>query len=398
MLTRTAQNLALLLLANFLLLHCSSPAKLVETGSYDTAIQLAVQKLAGKEKKKAIHVQALQEAFTKATQRDMDRAEKLKASGRPEDWEQVYEIYRVIEDRQARIEPLLPLVDENGKKASFRFVHTDELTREAREEAAAFLYRDAQRLMELARNHRDRPAAREALSQLDKISRYYRVYQDRDALMNEARILATTFVLVELQNRAPVILPAGLEEELLQLGFGNQQGQWRVFHSRPQEGIQYDYRASYLLLNIQSSPGTVSERQYEESREIEDGFNYVLDEKGNVKKDTAGNDIKVPKKVLIKALVLENYQSKAARIAGRLELYDFRTHSIIDIQDLGAEAIFENYAATFRGDERALSAETRKRIGNRPQPFPSDEFLILEAARRLKPILLDKLERTSLLR
>lgn len=394
----TIRQLLLLFLGSTLLLHCSSPAKLVETGSYDTAIQLAVQKLAGKERKKATHVLALQEAFSKATQRDMERAEKLKASGRPEDWEQVYDIYHQIEARQNRIEPLLPLVDENGKKASFLFVHTEELTREAREEAAAFLYADALRLMELARNNRDRPAAREAMNQLDKITRYYRVYRNRDALMEEARVLGTTFILVELQNRAPVVLPSGLEEELLQLGFGNQQGQWRVFHNSPQEGIQYDYRASYLLMNIQVSPGTVNERQFEESREIEEGFNYVLDEKGNVKKDTAGNDIKVPKKVLIKAAVLENYQSKAARLSGKLELYDFRTHSIIDIQDLGAEAVFENYAATFRGDERALSAETRKRIGNRPQPFPSDEFLILEAARRLKPVLLDKLGRTSLLR
>lgn len=376
---------------------CSSPSKLVDTGDYDQAIQLAIQRLAGKKEKKEIYVQVLEEAFAKVTARDMEAAERFKASGRPEDWEKVYEIYRRIEDRQSRVEPLLPLVDRSGRKAEFLFVRTETLKKEAREESAAFLYRDAQRLLDLARRNRDRPAAREALQQLERIDKYFRVYRDRDVLMAEARQLGTTFVLVHMENRAPVILPAGLEQEIMQLGFGNQQGSWKVFHSERQSGVEYDYRVTYSLLDVQASPGVVKEREYEETKEIEDGFNYVLDERGNVKKDSLGNDIKVPKKVLIKAWVLENYQHKMVRMAGRLEFFDYRTGTLIDVQDLGAEAIFENYASTFRGDERALSADTRKRIGNRPMPFPTDEILLLDAGRKLKPLIREKLERTKLL-
>jgi hypothetical protein len=387
-----------LYIALWLLLYaCYTPAKLLERGDYDAAIQLSVNQLAGKKEKKEVYVAALEESFAKATQRDMERAERLKSSGRPEDWQQVYQIYRGIDARQALIEPLLPLVDRSGKKANFRFVRTDELAKEAREESAAFLYRDALRLMDLARRNRDRNAAREALQQLEKIEQYYRSYRDRDALMAEARVLATTFVLVNMENRAPVILPAGLEQEILQLGFGNQQGQWRVFHSSPQEGVRYDFQVTYELLSVEVSPGMVKERQYEDTREVDDGFSYVLDERGNVKKDTAGNDIKIPKTKIIKALVLENYQFKSARLGGRLVFFDNRTNSLVEVQDLGAEAIFENYASTFKGDEKALSEDTRRRIGNRPLPFPSDEYMVLEAARRLKPVLRDKLERTRLL-
>ena len=71
---------------------CSSPSKLVDTGDYDQAIQLAIQRLAGKKEKKEIYVQVLEEAFAKVTARDMEAADRFKASGRPEDWEKVYEI------------------------------------------------------------------------------------------------------------------------------------------------------------------------------------------------------------------------------------------------------------------------------------------------------------------
>lgn len=376
---------------------CSSPSKIIESGNYDYAIDLAVRRLAGKAEKKEMLVAALEEAFEKATQRDMDRAAQLKDSGRPEDWEQVYDIYRRVENRQQKIEPLLPLVDRSGKKAVFRFVRLDDLQKEAREAAATSLYDDALRLMEISRREGDKESARRAMGQLERIGQYYRSYRDRDALMAEARDLGTTYIFVRMENRAPVILPVGLESEILQLGFGNQRERWRVFHTFPEEGRTYDYQVTYELLDVQVSPEIVREREYEESREVQDGFVYVLDERGNVKKDTAGNDIKTPKMVAVKAFILENYQQKIARVSGRLVFADLRNQTIMESQDLGAESVFENYASTFRGDQRALSEDSRRRIGNRPQPFPSSEYLVYEAAKRLKPLIRAKLEQTPLL-
>lgn len=379
-------------------LSCSSPAKILETGRYDDAIDLSVRRLAGRAKKKEALVAVLEEAFEKVTLRDMDRAAQLKESGRPEDWEQVYAIYRNVERRQEKIAPLLPLVDESGKKAVFRFVKLDDLQKEAREEAAASLYNDALRIMEIARRTGDKDAARRAMGQLERISQYYRSYRDREILMEEARILGTTFVLVVMENRAPVILPIGLEADILQLGFGNQRDRWRIFHTIPEEGRVYDYQVAYMLMNVEASPEVVRERQYEESKEVQDGFVYVLDERGNVKKDTAGNDVKTPKMVRVKAFVTEQIQYKMIRLSGRLVFSDLRNSTVIETQDLGAESVFEHYASTFQGDPRALGEDSKRRIGNRPIPFPSDEYLLYEAAKRLKPLIRAKLEQTALLR
>lgn len=390
----TVKNIALVCFSALLLLtSCASADKLVETGNYDQAIDLAIRKLAGKKNKKVKYVEALELAFAQATERDMRAADRLKADGDQANWEKVNDIYRRISRRQEAISPLLPLIDKEGIKADFQFVRVEGLERESREKAAAALYDRARDLLDMGRNG-DRVAAREAYNELDRISKYYRTYRDREQLMNLAMELGTTYILVSMENRAPVVLPAGFEAEITRFGVRDLDSKWSVYHNRKDPAIDYDYQAIMRLTDIQMSPEVVKERQYEDAKEIEDGFQYVLDANGNVAKDTLGNDIKIPRKVIVRAQVLEVYQSKVAAISGRIDLIDARSRELIDSETVAAEAVFENYASTFRGDERALSKESRRRIGNQPQPFPTDEDLILTAAEHIKPVVKDKISRT----
>ncbi len=46
------------------------------------------------------------------------------------------------------------------------------------------------------------------------------------------------------------------------------------------------------------------------------------------------------------------------------------------------------------GDQRALSKDSRARIGNRPLPFPPDSDMLMQAADRLKPNIRDELRRS----
>ena len=151
------------------------------------------------------------------------------------------------------------------------------------------------------------------------------------------------------------------------------------------------------LTDIAVSADLIKEREYVDDKTIEDGWEYVLDGKGNVRKDSAGNDIKIPKKVLIKARVFESYQSKAAHVGGKLEFYDNIDREIIQTEPLAVDAIFENYAAKFDGDKRALSEDSKKKIGNQPRPFPSSESLVLQAADMLKPVIKDKIARSRIM-
>jgi hypothetical protein len=228
-----------------------------------------------------------------------------------------------------------------------------------------------------------------------KIGTYYRDYKDRRELMNQARDLGVSRILVAIENAAPVVLPRAFEQELERMSLRDLNKDWREYYLQPVQGITFDYKVVMKITQINVSPSLVKEREYEDAKEIEDGFEYVLDERGNVRKDSLGNDIKVPKKVFIRAQVLETYQHKAAAVAGHLEFIDLRTRGLIDSKPLAAEAVFENYASTFRGDKRALSEESKRRIGNRPLPFPSEESLLLDAANRLKPVIRQNIERAN---
>jgi len=372
---------------------CTSIEKLVDTGQYDKAIYYATNKLSGAKVNKVEYVKGLETAFKKATEKDMAYIDKLKNEGNPETWETILSIYNTISDRQEQIRPLLPLTDENGKKANFLFVNTNDLEKEAKEQTINFLYNSAKDLLDEARNSKERIPARKAYESLLKLKNYAARFLDVPQLEREARELGTTKILVNVQNYSQAVFPAGLEDEILRLGFRDLDREWQKFDAYPERNREYDLGITLILSNVQVSPGTVSEKSFSEKKEIPDGFQYALDEKGNVKKDTAGNDIKLPKTKVIEAQILEVFQSKSAGLSGRLEVMDLHTKGVRESRDINTVAIFENRASSFKGDERALTEDTKKRLGNRPAVFPTDAVLLLEAARKLRPLVISELRK-----
>lgn len=372
---------------------CTSIEKLVETGQYDKAIYYATNKLSGAKVNKVEYVKGLETAFKKATEKDMTYIDKLKNEGNPGSWETILSVYNIISDRQEQIRPLLPLTDENGKKANFLFVNTNDLEKEAKEQTINFLYTSAKDLLDEARNTKDRIPARKAYDALLRLKNYSARFLDVPQLEREAIELGTTKILINVQNYSQSVLPVGLEDEILRLGFRDLDRDWQKFDAYPEKNRVYDLGITLILSNIQVSPGSVNEKSFIEKKEVPDGFQYALDEKGNVKKDTAGYDIKLPKTKWIEAQILEVFQSKSAGLSGRLEVMDLYTKGIKESRDINAVAIFENRAASFKGDEKALTEDTKKRLGNRPAVFPTDAALLLEAARKIRPLVISELRK-----
>ncbi len=363
---------AQLFLLSFVLTACHTAQKFVESGDYDSAIDLCVRKLQGKSKKKTEYVQGLEAAFQKAQARDLAAIEHLIAENRPENWERVHSIHQDIRDRQNKVIPLMPLKSNDGYAARFEMVDIARLESESRQKAADHLYNLAKELITKGERG-DKLAARDAYYALcDLESRYYRDYKDKNDLMATARDLGTSYILFEMKNQSNTVLPRMFAERLMNIGKQDLDSEWKAYFFEEKTGVQYDYKATFKVRNIDISPERVNERAYTDEKEIEDGFEYLLDAKGNVLKDTLGNDVKRPRYVRIRANVVE---------------------VMMDTRDMGTEVLFENYASTFIGDERALSRDTRARIGNRPQPFPADEDMLVQAAERIKPNLREELRR-----
>ncbi|MEI6408907.1 MAG: hypothetical protein WCR52_05970 [Bacteroidota bacterium] len=375
----------------FTLSACQTTQKFVDRGDYDGAIDFCIRKIEGKKNKKTEYVQGLELAFKKAQTRDLATVENLMAANRPEYWERINEIHCNIQYRQEHIMPLTPLRAKDGYTAHFDFVDIAKLENESRTRAAEYLYQEAQTLIVRAERG-DRQAARNAYYKLtDLEKRYFRSYRDKDVLKKQARDLGTAKILFEMANSAPRILPAGFNERVMNISKYDLDSEWKSYYFKPEDGTQFDYKVVLNISNIDISPERVHERSYTDEKEIEDGWDYVLDSKGNVLKDSLGNDVKTPRFVRIRADVLEVFQSKATRLGARVEIYDAYKNTLLNSRDLSAEVLFENYASTFQGDRRALSAGSLNRIGNAPQPFPTDENMLMQAADRLKPNLRDEL-------
>lgn len=386
-----ARVLAPLFLLAFLLSACHTAQKYVESGDYDSAIDFCIRKVKGKSKKKLEYVQGLEQAFRKAQARDLATVEQLKQEKRPEVWERIHNLHLDIRNRQNKVAPLTPLVAKNGYRAQFQFVDIGAMERESREKAAEYLYDQSVSLLDRAEKG-DKLAARKAHGMLmDLQKRYYPNYRNKDELLLKARDLGTSFVVLEVKNQSGKLLPKVFAERLLSMDKQGLDSEWREYSFEEKAGLHYDYKAVLKVRDIDISPERVQERSYIDEKKIQDGWDYVLDKRGNVMKDSLGNDIKTPKMVYIRAEILEVHQSKAARIAGAVEVRDTRSNSLLETCEVATEVLFENYASTFRGDERALTQDSKNRIGNRPLPFPKDEDMLVQAAERLKPEVKDEL-------
>lgn len=382
---------ATLFLTAILFASCQTARKYVESGNYDDAIDLCLSKLRGKEKKKDEYVKFLELAFKKAQSRDLATISALRNENSPSMWERIHDLHLDIRDRQNKVSPLIPLVSKDGYKARFEFVDIGKLEAESRAKAAETLYDRAVALLKNAANG-DKLAARQAYKcLLDLGARYYRNYRDTGDLMAKARDLGTSFVLLEIKNESGKVLPRDFSDRLLSMSKAELDSEWKEFFFDARPGEQFDYKAVFKIQDISISPERVSERAYIDEKTIEDGWEYVLDQRGNVMKDTAGNDIKKKRYATIRAHVLEVHQTKAARLGGFVEIVDLNRKTLVDSRNLGTEIHFEHFAATFRGDERALSQDSRNCIGSSPMPFPRDEAMLVQAAERLKPGLRNEL-------
>lgn len=374
------RNLGVLLISIVLLLAgCISSKKHLDRGQYDMAIRKSVKKLK-KKPSNVKEIQVLQRAYQLANQSDREKINYLKLEGNPDIWEQVYAIYLQLKNRQDLVKTLPQLWLPGGRPVNFEFVNYDEEIVNAKRKAADFYYTKGITL--LSQNTRE--SAREAYYNFLNVKKFFKEYKDIEAKISEAIAKGTSYVLFKMENSSGMIIPQAFQDEMFKISLHHLNRQFIQYHTNALKDVTYDYT---ILLNIKSidvSPEGVKEVHYTESKEIQDGFQYVLDERGNVKKDSLGNDIKVPKFKTITCNVIEIQQNKAARVFGTVDFINNNTKQLLNTVPLSAESVFQNFAATAQGDLNALSPETAKKLGNRPMPFPSNADMIMRCSETVK--------------
>lgn len=378
------KNITLTLITLVLLTACGSTSRIekqLTSGNYNRAISDALRKLKtnkGK-KRKADYIYLLKEAFDKAEARDKEQISYLEKENNPANYEQVYELYQTLRNRQNSIKPVLPLYIGN-KRVAFNFKNYNTEIIAAKDKTSNYLYNNASQLL----NSNDKYDYRKAFDDFKYLDRINPNYRDVRQLIKQAHEKGTDYVIVNMINDTQQVIPRRLEEDLLNFSTYGLNDLWTVYHNNADKQKQYDFGMEVTLRGIAISPEQIKEREIIREKQVVDGWKYALDTDGNVLKDSLGKKIKVDKFKTVRCEYYETRQFKTTSIAGTVTYKDYRTNQLIEAFPLQSDYLFEHFYATSRGDRRALDQGLLSYLDNRRVQFPSNEQMIYDTGEDLK--------------
>lgn len=367
-----------------LIVSCSSKKQIeksLNSGNYDQAIEDAIRKLENNKNKdrKQDYVMMLHDAYEKAVDRDLQTIKHLKKDGNPENFKKIYELYLNLNARQESIKPLLPL-QVGGKPIRLDFKDYTNALVESSKAVSEYMYHNGQALLKSS-NKQDIKEAYHTFVYIDQINPNYK---DVRNLKQQAHDLGTDYVIVTIENQTNQVIPRRLEDDLLNFDTYGLNQFWTVYHANPDGKLDYDYAMALRLKRINISPEKLNEKQLMREKQIVDGWKYQKDNKGNVAKDSLGNDIKIDNVIDVKARYHEYQQFKSTQVLADVVYVDLKSNQTLDVFPINSEFIFENIYATVRGDERALSTRDRELLRNRRMNFPSNEDMVYDTGEDLK--------------
>jgi hypothetical protein len=371
------------LLVALLMSSCGSTTKKLQQGNYDAVIDKSVKKLI--RKPDASDAAEMDRAYRLANERDVERIKFLKTENNPDNFDEIFSRYNMLKERQRQVRTVTPMTVE-GKTYSYEYVDYDAEMIASKRKAADYFYNNGKGLLENALQKED---YRDAYYQLVKASEYSGgQFENIDELIYDARMKGISRVIVEVNNQTPLQLPPMVEEDLISFdtrGLGNE---WVEYHFKNvDENAVYDYAVLVKLLSIMVSPDGVEDKDQIFTKNIANGFEYVLDANGNVMKDTAGNDIKLQKFKEITCTLIETRQFKSVEIRGEVEIQSMNPDRLLQKEPFGASNQFEHSSARSIGDEGALTEEALLKTQQEKIAFPTDVDMVLMCTETIKPAI-----------
>lgn len=366
------------------LVSCSAKKQIesaISHGNYDQAISEALRKLENNKdkKRKQAYVVMLKDAYDKVLTEDLAHIAHLKQDGNPELYKTIYESYADLEARQNAIKRIMPLKIGN-RTISFTFNDYSNALVDYRYKTSDYLMDKGLDLLDT----NEKFNAREAYRLFDYVNSINPNFEDVRSLMQEAHVAGMDYVHVSIKNETHQIIPQQLEAELLDFNTYGLNQFWTSYHANADSNINYDYAMELQLKRINISPERINERQLLREKQIVDGWEYLLDDNGNVAQDSLGNDIKVDKIVNVRARFFEVLQTKSAQVIADVVYTDLKQNQVIDAFTIDSGFTFENIFGRFRGDRRALNRDDRVLLNQRQVRFPTDAQMVYDSGEDLK--------------
>jgi hypothetical protein len=377
--THMKRILSIVFVLTLILSGCGSSKKQLQKGNYDAAIQKAVKQLR-KDPSDVKQIDILTQAYKVSNDQDNERVRFLKMEAKPNSWDEIYLVYRALNDRQSLVKTVTPL-NANGRSVDFPYTDYVPDMVNAKRKAADFYYAHGNELMK----NRIKESYRQAYAEFLRAKEYVGDYEGIDNKIQDAKVQGMSRVFVSIQNTSIMKFPKEFEDDLLALDLPRLNSEWVEYYTQNlNENTQYDYFVNVNIKNVAVSPDQSVQRDSVIKRDIEDGFYYVLDKKGNVMRDSLGNDIKQKKYKTVQCALVETVQSKACRIDGDIEVIQMNPNKQLKKDPIGAQSNFENVSSRALGDIQALNARQLERTKTAIVPFPTDMEMIMRCSESLK--------------
>ncbi len=347
---------------------CKSVEKMVEKGEYDKAFTYAISKLRGEKNKKTEHVKGLEKAYAKLNSANLKEIGRLNPEAKPANWVTVLNLYKNIENRQDRIEPLLPLVSEDGYRASFDIINVSADLRNAEENTILYHYNKALDLIDKSERTKDKLFARDAYDELGKIDNYRTNYKDKERLKEKALNLGLTRIYFDVFNGLRDFHGNDIEKDMWNLPVSKLDNLWNEYSIGGfDDGKDADFVVIIELENINFSPEKESVNSYKEEKEI-----LIRKEIVKEKRDSVMVDVEKEVWEKVKANISEILREKKSELHGKMKVFDNKSKEYISSVPINVYDNFSGYACNYVGDERALTPESKRKMDAHIETFPSD--------------------------
>ena len=358
---------------------CGSSKKQLQKGNYDAAIQKSVKQLR-KDPSDVKQVDILTQAYKVSNEQDNERVRMLKMEGKTDSWDEIYLVYKALNDRQSLVKTVTPL-NVNGRSVDFTYVDYVPEMLNAKRKAADFYYAHGNELMK----SNIKESYRQAFAEFLRAKEYVGDYEGIDSKIQDAKLKGMSRVLITIQNTSQLKFPPQFEQDLLALDLPRLNSEWVEYSTQSlNDNTPYDYFVNVNVKSIRVSPDNSVQRDSVIKKTIEDGFTYILDKKGNVMRDSLGNDMKQKKYKTLQCALVETVQSKTCRIDGDVEVIQTNPDKQLKKDPIGAESNFNNISSRALGDTQALNADQLERTKTSIVPFPKDIEMVIRCSESLK--------------
>ena len=340
------------LLLGAMLTACNTTKKLYEAQEYDQVIQRVAPKICdGDMNAKDINYVAA--SYHKANQADHERIQALKATGQPDVWPEIFQRYCSMKGRN---EALKCFPKEVKRDMNYVKLDLDEDMTVARNHAEAFLVAKANQLLGTG-------------SKADAIEAEKYVEQLERANPQSSKLLDLRKKCALYTNEYVDFGYYGSLFSFREVVFGFDEGELpsQILNVRivadPRSGANRKAMVCVIEDNVTISPIRLDEVTF---------------------KETKGNQT---------VEVTDHTQTKSIKISGYLQYRTKNCGEVLGSVPFEVTSTFKNDYTTIKGDREACSAETLSRLNSQPVPVPTDESMLLDAAKQLNDLIATELKK-----